>query len=189
MVSSSINYSLEPSIKKIELLKNLFKEEMMLLQKAIEIEKEKGQTILQAKAKRLQELTQRSDELLNSLILVENQRYTLIGELIEKYQHRLHSDSVNITNFLQVLREIKKEQNQNSNEWEKVIDDLIYHLKEFKKSAEQLKQEVETNQKLLIRTKNIVSDILDNFEKKDKTYITTKKQNITNNALLINHSV
>jgi hypothetical protein len=188
MVSNGLERNLS-SIKKIQEITNVFKEEMMLIQKAIEIEKEKGKAILQAKTKKLQELTKRSDELLNSLIDVENQRYTIIGELIGKYQNRLESSKINLTNFLQVINEIKKESLDIKNEWEQSIDDLIYYIKEFKKSAENLRLEVETNQKLLMRTKMIVSEILDKLDQKDKTYLNFRKKNVSNNALIVNQSV
>ncbi|GIX41245.1 MAG: hypothetical protein KatS3mg129_0978 [Leptospiraceae bacterium] len=191
MVSNHIlnDTIIETSINKVQEISKVFKEEMMLLQKAIEIEKEKGKAILQAKTKRLQELTQRSDELLHSLIEVENQRYTLIGELIAQYKDRLNSTNINLTNFLTVIKEIKNETKNKQNLWEKTIDDLLKNLKHFKESAESLKIEVETNQKLLIRTKNIVSDIIDKIEQKDKTYLNHKKNSISSNAILVNQSV
>lgn len=191
MVSNHIlnDTIIETSINKVQEISKAFKEEMMLLQKAIEIEKEKGKAILQAKTKRLQELTQRSDELLHSLIEVENQRYTLIGELIAQYKDRLNSTNINLTNFLTVIKEIKNETKNNQNLWEKTIDDLLKNLKHFKESVESLKIEVETNQKLLIRTKNIVSDIIDKIEQKDKTYLNHKKNSVSSNALLVNQSV
>lgn len=191
MVSNHIlnDTIIETSINKVQEISKVFKEEMMLLQKAIEIEKEKGKAILQAKTKRLQELTQRSDKLLHSLIEVENQRYTLIGELIAQYKDRLNSTNINLTNFLTVIKEIKNETKNKQNLWEKTIDDLLKNLKHFKESAESLKIEVETNQKLLIRTKNIVSDIIDKIEQKDKTYLNHKKNSISSNAILVNQSV
>ncbi len=181
------NVNPKDSLKKLKEISSIITEEMNIIKKAIEIEKEKGEVILKAKTSRLQELTNRSNELLNSLIEIENTRYTLIGELIEKYKNRLSSTQINITNFLSAIREIKNDSN-NNDQWEKTIDNLIINLKEFKYSTEQLKSEVETNQKLLTRTKTIISDILDKIEKKDKTYLKNKKIK-AGNSLLINQSI
>ncbi len=176
----------EKSLSILENLNKIFKEEIMILKEAIDLEKEKGKAILHAKAQKLRELTKKSDDLLHSLIEIENQRYTIIGELIDKYKDRLQSTSINLTNFIKVLEELKKENQVDL--WEKTIDSLIITLKNFKESAQYLKEEVETNQKLLLRTKNVISNLLDKIEKEDKTYLNSKRKMVSN-ALLVNQSV
>lgn len=177
----------EESLYMLVSLNKIFKEEVLILKEAIDLEKEKGKAILHAKAQRLQELTKKSDDLLHSLIDIENQRYTMIGELIEKYKERLHISSINLTNFIKVIQELKNENQSNLKTWEDTIDDLILTLKNFKESAQNLKEEVETNQKLLMRTKNVITNLLDKIEKNDKTYINRRR--VVSNALLINQSV
>lgn len=177
----------EESLYMLVSLNKIFKEEVLILKEAIDLEKEKGKAILHAKAQRLQELTKKSDDLLHSLIDIENQRYTMIGELIEKYKERLHISSINLTNFIKVIQELKNENQSNLKTWEETIDDLILTLKNFKESAQNLKEEVETNQKLLMRTKNVITNLLDKIEKNDKTY--TNRRKTVSNALLVNQSV
>jgi hypothetical protein len=40
-----------------------------------------------------------------------------------------------------------------------------------------------------MRTKMIVSEILDKLDQKDKTYLNFRKKNVSNNALIVNQSV
>lgn len=178
----------DSSLQIINNIVKIFKQEMDMIKDAINLEKEKGEAILHAKANRLRELTKKSDELLHSLIEIENQRYTMIGNLIERYKDRLESSSINLTNFIRVLEELKKENQRDLELWEKTIDDLIQALRSFKESAQNLKEEVETNQKLLMRTKNVITNLLDELEKNDKTYFNNKRKAISN-AILLNQSI
>lgn len=155
---------------------------------AIEIEKEKSKNILQAKTHKLQQLTKQSDELLNSLIQLEKERYSLIGNLISSYKDRIKSNDITISNFIKVLEEVKK-MNPNSEQYDKIINDLIETLEKFKESVENLKKEVEINQKLLNRTKIIINNLIDNIEQKDKTYGKDKTKKLASKALLVNQSI
>ncbi|MFN3604265.1 MAG: hypothetical protein ACK4UJ_06125 [Leptonema sp. (in: bacteria)] len=174
----------------ISKLSNIFLKETNIMNSAIEIEKEKSKAILEAKTHKLQELTKKSDELLNSLIQLEQERFALVSNLIETYRNRIpyKSNGITISNFIMVLQEIQRstsdiEGNKN------IIDDLIIILENFKLSVNELKQEVEINQKLLNRTKNIIANLVDKIEQKDKTYGGNKNKKISSQAILVNQSI
>ncbi len=172
----------------IEKLSQIFFQETLIMNSAIDIEKEKSKVILQAKSNRLNELSKRSDELLNSLIQLERERYNLVENLIEIYKDRIHSREITLSNFIKVLYEIQNDYHDKQ-QYQKDIDQLLNALEKFKQSSNELKQEVEINQKLLQRTKSIISNLIESIEKKDKTYINFKNKRVTSNALLINHSI
>ncbi|MCS7204284.1 MAG: hypothetical protein NZ853_01145 [Leptospiraceae bacterium] len=185
MISQAVGSDIE-ALKEIQ---EVLHKELSLLQKATQIEKEKGSAILSAKAQKLQELTQKSNEFLHSLIEIENQRYTLIGNLISKYKDKISSSQLNISNFMKVIAIVKENSNpRESNQLIEIIDGLIEILTRFRKQTEELKAEVEANQKLLHRTKKIVSEFLDEVEKKDKTYLRSNKVKVSS-SVLINQSI
>lgn len=176
---------------KPDIIKKLFQiffQETHIMNTAINIEKEKNQAILQAKSKKLIELSKRSDELLNSLIQLETQRYSFIENLIESYKDKIYSNEVTISNFIKILYEIQNDYFDKL-QYQEDIEQLLSSLEKFKQSANELKQEVEINQKLLLRTKNIISNLVESIEKRDKTYGNSKNKKITSSALLINQSI
>ncbi len=180
-------------MKNVMILENLhriFQEEVELMTEALEVEKQKSMAILQAKTQLLKELTQKSDELLKEMIKIENQRYTLLENLFEQYKDRIQGMGMNLSSLIKIIETLKEETKDSiqKKKWEDNIESLITILKQFRDTTESLKSEVITNQKLLQRTKNIISNLIDQVEKKDQTYDLKKSKRI-NHSYLVNQSI
>lgn len=177
-------------IKYLKAIHEVFLKEIALFQEAITIEKAKGSAILTANAKTVKELSEKSDRLLVSMIGVEKERLEMIDNLMDLYKKKLGFDDITITNFIKVLEAMKLENaidKESEKEFQNTIEDLVKALELFRNRVEELKAEVEANQRLLLHTRRIVQKIIeDDIKKQDKLYDKKKKQTTT---VLLNQSI
>jgi transposase len=153
-------------------LRDAFDSEADVLNEALSLEREKTPVILQARGRRLKELSDRSDALLADLTRLEEERHALFQSFIEKNRKAFESTTPGIESFIAALQSLKESPDTSiSNaEWASLLDDLILSISNFRNTAIHLKKEVHANQQLLSRTRRVIQNLMDDLERPSPAY-------------------
>lgn len=162
----------------LEQLRDAFDAEADVLNEALSLEREKTPVILQARGKRLKELSDRSDALLADLARLEEERHKLFQSFITQNRQAFNDPAPGIESFIAALSNFKETPGVriSNAEWASLLDDLILSVSHFRDTAVNLKKEVYANQQLLNRTRRVIQNLMDDLEKPSPAYTPQAKQ-------------